>query len=93
MILENSLISKSMSSQRVVRILARHEAEVIIKGTDYIIGYTSDEEVFSIKGIVDFTGYLLLDNAEWDPAPMSSEEMEKRIEVLTQKMIEFGITL
>lgn len=43
-----------------------YEAERIVKTSDSITGYIGDTEVFSMRGISDFSGYELLDGAEWD---------------------------
>lgn len=43
-----------------------YEAEHIVKTSDSIIGYIGDNEVFAMRGISDFSGYELLDGAEWD---------------------------
>lgn len=51
------------------------EAELIVKTSDSITGYNGDTEVFSMRGISDFSGYELLDGAEWD-TPIQSPTIE-----------------
>lgn len=44
-----------------------HKAVRIIRGTDYIIGYNSDNlELFSFLNVINFSVFALKDNAEWD---------------------------
>lgn len=50
------------------------QAEVIIKGIDYIVGYISNKRAFSFTGIMDFTGYHLSEGEEWDVVPLTSEQ-------------------
>lgn len=50
------------------------QAEVVIKGDDYIVGYSSDKKIFSFSGIIDFTGYHLAEGEEWDVVPLTSEQ-------------------
>lgn len=43
------------------------QAERIVKGEDYIVGYDLDKnELFAFRGITDFTPFSLKNNAEWD---------------------------
>jgi hypothetical protein len=43
-----------------------YEAERIVKTSDSIFCYIGGVEVQSFKGISDFSGFELLDGAEWD---------------------------
>lgn len=43
-----------------------YKAEKIIKNSDSIIGYNNGKEVFSFKGITDFSLFTLKDNEQFD---------------------------
>lgn len=49
------------------------KSERICKGSNYIVGYTGDIEVFSFTGISDFSLFQLLDGAEYDVDESQSE--------------------
>lgn len=51
------------------------QAEKIVKGDDYIIGYISDKEVFSFTGITDFAGYHLAEGEEWDSVELTADQI------------------
>lgn len=54
------------------------EAERIVKFADSIIGFTSNVEVFAFRGISDFKGFALLNDAEFDmPEPTDKERIEQ----------------
>lgn len=65
-----------------------YEAERIIKTSDSITGYINDVEVFSMRGISDFSGLELLDGAEWDtPTLNQNEQIIKDLSVILSETI------
>jgi hypothetical protein len=62
-----------------------YEAERIVKTSDSIIGYNGDNEVFSMRGISDFSGFELLDGAEWDMLEQKEDNTEKNITIAMQE--------
>lgn len=50
------------------------QAERITKGPDYIIGYVGDSEVFSFRGVTDFSGYSIVEGG-WDDPKVSLEQI------------------
>ena len=62
-----------------------HVAEIIIKTDKDIIGYDiNDNEIFSFKGISDFTGFVLKDEndvvIEFSLPPVTEAERLKNLE-------------
>lgn len=53
------------------------QAEKIVKGKDYIIGYTDGYEVFSLRGITDFSQYTLGEGEEFDVPDLTEMEQLK----------------
>lgn len=51
-----------------------YQAERITKGTDFIIGYNGDMEVFRCTGISDFAGYSISDGT-WDDPKMTLDQI------------------
>lgn len=65
-----------------------YEAERIVKTSDSIIGYIGDNEVFSMRGISDFSGFELLDGAEWDmPTPTQIDEVKSDLSLMINENI------
>lgn len=60
------------------------EAERIVKTRDSISGYIGTDEVFTFRGISDFSGYVL--DGEWDPATQTPEEMLEEIKQLRKRV-------
>lgn len=58
-----------------------YEAERIVKTSDSITGYNGEVEVFSMRGISDFSGFELLDGAEWDTEETTEDSTEKNITI------------
>jgi hypothetical protein len=52
------------------------EADKIFKGNNYIIGMSLGQEIFSFRGITDFTGYHIEDG-QWDAEINEIEELRK----------------
>lgn len=50
-----------------------YEAERIIKTTNSIVGYNGETEVFSFRGIKDWSQYQLADGQEWDMDEQAAE--------------------
>lgn len=53
-----------------------YEAERIVKTSESIFCYIGEVEAHSFKGISDFSGYELLDGAEWD-TPIQEPTIEE----------------
>lgn len=49
-----------------------YEAERIVKTSDSIIGYIGNSEVFSFRGVTDFSLFQI--NGEWDEPEPSTED-------------------
>lgn len=60
------------------------QAECIVKTPDSIIGYTNNQEVFSLRGISDLSGFSLAEGEEWDEMPKTAEEL------LQEQLVELG---
>lgn len=58
-------------------VYATYQAETIVRGSNYIIGYIGGEEVFSMSEIIDFQGYYLAEGERWDIPPIPQEEINK----------------
>ena len=61
-------------------------AEVIVKLSNSIIGYNGELEVFAMRGITDFSGYELLDEADWDISVQANSIEQLQKENLTLKL-------
>ena len=57
----------------------QYNAEKIIKNVNNIIGYTNNIEVFSFRGISDFTLFTLKDNEEYDVEDNTEKTLLKQI--------------
>lgn len=65
-----------------------YEAERIVKTDDSIFCYIDGVEVVSFKGISDFSGFELLDGAEWDtPTLNQNEQIIKDLSVILAETI------
>lgn len=53
------------------------KAERIVKFKDSIVGYIGDSEVFSLKGISDFSQFKLAEGEEFDKPQLSEVEQLK----------------
>lgn len=51
-----------------------YEAERIIKTTNSIVGYNGETEVFSFRGIKDWSQYRLAEGQQWDVDEQAAEE-------------------
>ena len=68
-----------------------YKAEKIVKTKDSIIGYNGNVEVFSFKGISDFSHFQLEQGQEWDVDEKTAEaayllDLDFRI-----SMLELGV--
>lgn len=77
--IDTSLLTIEIPTTRTVRTsrYATHQAEIITKGTDFIIGYINNQEVFSFSGISNFEGYHLAEGEEWDTPLLTQEEINR----------------
>jgi hypothetical protein len=66
------------------------KAEKIIKNDASIIGKNGDVEVFSFRGVSDFSGFVLSDNAVFDIETSSTEKNRADIDYLALMM---GVSL
>ena len=70
----------------------KFKAEKIIKTSDSIIGKDNNgKEIFSFKGITDFSLFILEDNQKYDTEEIISTE--DRIEELEASLAELSIAL
>lgn len=54
------------------------QAERIIKTESSVLGIVEGREVFTFKGVRDFTQFTLADNAEWDLAEATIGQLDVR---------------
>lgn len=64
------------------------EADIMVKGPDYIIGYTGGLEVFSFRGVSDFSEFELLDGAEYDEIIVAAPD----INVIAAELVKQELT-
>lgn len=57
-----------------------YEAERIVKTDDSIIGYSRQLEVFSFRGVSDFSLFILAEGQEFDEAEPTTEEKLANLE-------------
>lgn len=71
------------------------EAERVVKTADSIVGYNRESEVFAMRGISDFKGYELLDDAEWDipTESLTAEELQAENTAMKLALAEMAETL
>ena len=68
------------------------QAEKIIKGTDCIIGKdTEGREIFSFKGIKDFSLFTLKYGAEFDTEEPTISDLQTQIFNLTTQLVNGGV--